>query len=96
MALRNIDRSATWIKWLTRYIMDEPELFGLTSLGSIAVYTFFAISGFLITQSFERRKSTVEYARKRFFRIYLGLSICLIFTVYLCCAFFGKMGFVGG
>lgn len=74
--------------------LDEPELFGLTSLGSIAVYIFFAISGFLITQSFERRKSTLEYARKRFFRIYPGLFICLIFTVYLCCGFFGRMGFV--
>lgn len=72
--------------------MDEPELFGLTSYGSIAVYIFFAISGYLITQSFERRKSTAEYVKKRFFRIYPGLFICLIFTVYVCCGFFGRMG----
>ncbi|WP_237712957.1 acyltransferase [Serratia sp. M24T3] len=71
----------------------EPEFFGLTSLGSIAVYMFFSISGYLITQSFERRKSNIEYAKKRFFRIYPGLVICLIFTVYICCGMFGRLGF---
>ncbi|WP_369790487.1 acyltransferase family protein [Rouxiella sp. WC2420] len=54
---------------------------------------FFSISGYLITQNFERRKSNIEYAKKRFFRIYPGLAICLIFTVYICCGMFGRLGF---
>lgn len=72
---------------------EEPEFFGLTTLGSISVFIFFSISGYLITQSFERRKSKIEYARKRFFRIYPGLAVCLIFTIYICGGLLGQRGF---
>ncbi|MCC3704543.1 acyltransferase [Rouxiella badensis] len=71
---------------------DEPTFLGSGTLGSLAVFIFFSISGYLITQSYERRKSNFDYAKKRFLRIYPGLAVCLIFTLYLCCGLFGKAG----
>ncbi len=71
----------------------EPTFFGLFSLGTLSVVIFFSISGYLITQSFESSQSTIEYAKKRFFRIFPGLAVCLIFTLYICGGIFGKMGF---
>ncbi len=54
---------------------------GLTSLGAVAVYVFFAISGYLVTQSAESRRSTFEFVGARFLRIAPGLVVCLLLTV---------------
>jgi peptidoglycan/LPS O-acetylase OafA/YrhL len=46
--------------------------------GSIAVDSFFIISGFLITASFERSKTLFSYFKKRVFRIYPGFIVAML------------------
>ena len=49
-------------------VTNEPMMRlsgGQTSFGNIAVYLFFIISGFLITNSFVRSRSVWTYLRKR-------------------------------
>lgn len=66
------------------YGKDYPEpLSGVLpgySLGRLCVWTFFVISGFLISQSFDRRKHLVDFVLARFLRISPGLFISLVFT----------------
>lgn len=55
--------------------------------GNVAVLGFFAISGFLITMSWEKRPSAAQFWRKRIGRIYPGylvaITICSIVIVPL-------------
>ncbi len=48
----------------------EPEKYWQFINSQNAVYAFFCISGFLVTQSYMRSKSLEEYFKKRFARIY--------------------------
>lgn len=50
-------------------------------LGTQAVYVFFAISGFLIARSYERRSSVREWALARVLRIFPGLAVALVASV---------------
>jgi peptidoglycan/LPS O-acetylase OafA/YrhL len=61
---------------------------GDLGLGSIAVGGFFAISGYLITQS-RFRSSLGSYAWKRIVRIFPGYWACLIFTGFVAAGFAG-------
>ena len=51
------------------------------SLGTLAVLTFFAISGFFISQSFDRRRGVIDFCVARILRIYPGLLVVLVLTV---------------
>ncbi len=51
--------------------------------GTLAVGTFFFISGILISQSFGHSKSPLRYATLRVARIYPGLIACLLITVFV-------------
>lgn len=52
------------------------------AFGFIAVCVFFGLSGFLITQSFERRTSWLQFLEARWLRIFPGLFFsCLVTTV---------------
>lgn len=70
------------VVWLTTghfdllYAMSDKQTF----LGSIGVGVFFVISGFLITQSFARCSSVVEFALKRILRIFPGLFVVVAST----------------
>jgi peptidoglycan/LPS O-acetylase OafA/YrhL len=57
------------------------------SLGSVAVYGFFGISGFLIAGSAERN-GTGRYLWQRFLRIFPAFWVCLIVTAFV----FGVVG----
>jgi peptidoglycan/LPS O-acetylase OafA/YrhL len=60
------------------------QLFNLhMTLGTFAVGGFFVISGYLITASWERRKSIGEYFRKRIGRIYPGFVVCNLIGAFL-------------
>lgn len=52
------------------------------SIGLIGVFGFFFISGFLVTRSFTVSSSLKSFAMKRALRIYPGLWVCLLVTVF--------------
>lgn len=52
------------------------------SLGTISVWVFFAISGFLISASFERRASLADFTLARCLRIFPALIACVLVTVF--------------
>ncbi len=51
---------------------------GQTTLGTVAVDSFFIISGFLITHSYLRSRSVGNYFKKRVERIYPGFIVCML------------------
>lgn len=52
------------------------------SLGGLSVLIFFAISGFLITASYQRRPRAGAFLRARALRLLPGLLVCLLLTAY--------------
>ncbi len=78
------------------YVVDghqlvEPfaKLYGSRfELGEIGVYVFFVISGFLITGSFARRRSTSAYLVKRVLRIFPALIVCAAICAFVLGAVF--------
>ncbi len=63
--------------WLRDY---SPFALGLPGLG---VALFFALSGYLVTASFVRRGSLIDYSVARALRIYPALIIALLFCVFV-------------
>ena len=53
------------------------------SLGGLAVCSFFAISGYFISQSFDRTQDVTAFVVARVLRIYPGLIVALILTVLI-------------
>lgn len=51
------------------------------SLGILAVFTFFSLSGFLISQSFDRSRELVGFTVPRVLRIVPGLAVVLLITI---------------
>lgn len=56
---------------------------GEMSFGELAVAIFFVISGFLITQSFDRSKNPINYFKARSLRIFPGLIFCVLLSIFL-------------
>lgn len=56
---------------------------GQLSFGSLAVYCFFIISGFLITQSMMNSKNFLQYIIKRLLRIFPAFFSALIFSAFI-------------
>lgn len=52
-------------------------------LGLAGVFVFFAISGFLVTQSFEATASAWRYLAKRALRIFPGLIVALVVSAFV-------------
>jgi peptidoglycan/LPS O-acetylase OafA/YrhL len=52
-------------------------------LGGLAVTTFFVISGFLITRSFERTKTLKDYFTARALRIYPALFVVIVLSALI-------------
>ena len=62
----------------------EPLQAGLGhSLGSLAVFIFFALSGFFIAGSYERSKSALRFTMARAARLFPGLAVSLIFVAFV-------------
>jgi peptidoglycan/LPS O-acetylase OafA/YrhL len=53
------------------------------SFSYLGVSSFFVISGYLITQSFVSDKKPMHFFVKRCLRIFPGLAVCLVFSVFL-------------
>ena len=56
---------------------------GNLSLGKLAVFCFFILSGYLITASYVKSKNNAEFFLKRVVRIYPGFLFVLCVTVFL-------------
>ncbi|HZB93128.1 MAG TPA: acyltransferase [Stellaceae bacterium] len=52
-------------------------------LGLVGVFVFFAISGFLVTQSFETSETPLRYLAKRVLRILPGLFAALLISAFV-------------
>ena len=61
------------------YGLPEPGVLGL-KLGTLAVVAFFGMSGYLVTQSWERDPRAGSFAAKRGLRIMPGLIAAVLFT----------------
>ncbi|QHT69986.1 acyltransferase [Rhodocytophaga rosea] len=69
------------------YKASKEEVFrkavGFMSLGSLSVYVFFLISGYLITKSLIRQDSLGRFIWARALRIFPALGIAVIFCVFV-------------
>jgi peptidoglycan/LPS O-acetylase OafA/YrhL len=52
-------------------------------LGLTGVFVFFAVSGFLVTQSYEQTHSSWRYLLKRILRIFPAYIVCLVLTAFV-------------
>jgi peptidoglycan/LPS O-acetylase OafA/YrhL len=52
-------------------------------LGLVGVFVFFAISGFLVTQSFEQTANPLHYLAKRALRIFPGLFVATLVSAFV-------------
>jgi peptidoglycan/LPS O-acetylase OafA/YrhL len=52
-------------------------------LGLTGVFVFFAISGFLVTQSFEQTRNPLHYLAKRALRIFPGLFVATVVSAFV-------------
>lgn len=73
--------SHSWPLALGRGTPEPLEFATGYKLGTTAVILFFAISGFFITKSFDRRASLADFAIARLFRIYPALIVVLLLTL---------------
>ncbi len=62
------------------------------SLGVYAVFVFFILSGFLVTESAKRSATVLDYLRKRFLRIAPAFVVSTFVVIYLICPFFAQDG----
>jgi len=62
---------------------SEPILAftGMEYSGSLAVYTFFLISGMLVTASYDRQRSPLRFALLRVARVWPALVVCVLATL---------------
>lgn len=74
----------THISALTQ--MPEFKMLGIIFDGNFAVKSFFAISGFLVSKSYLTSSNTIQFANKRFRRIYpaymASIILCLCIGVF--------------
>lgn len=63
------------------YRLHLPVPFPGHSLGSLAVYVFFFVSGYLVTLSWVRRPEWGAFWIKRVMRIFPGLVVAVVFSV---------------
>lgn len=63
----------------------EPltKLIGFTSLGKLAVESFFLLSGYLIVQSWEQSPQIWNFLKKRILRIYPGFIVASIVCAFI-------------
>jgi peptidoglycan/LPS O-acetylase OafA/YrhL len=70
---------------LTGHIADEPLTVAVafTDTGTLGVIIFFAISGFLITQSVTRSRSMLAFIKSRALRLLPALALSTTFCVFI-------------
>jgi peptidoglycan/LPS O-acetylase OafA/YrhL len=61
--------------------LPEPLFLQWVPMGPLGVYIFFAISGYLVAQSWERDPQVLRFLAKRALRIFPGLVVCTLLSV---------------
>ncbi|MSP36653.1 MAG: acyltransferase [Limnohabitans sp.] len=61
--------------------LPEPLFLQWVPMGQLGVYIFFAISGYLVAQSWQRDPSVPRFLAKRALRIFPGLLVCTLLSV---------------
>lgn len=61
--------------------LHEPLFLSWLPLGVLGVYIFFTISGFLVSQSWERDPHLLRFFIRRSLRIFPGLIVCILLSV---------------
>jgi len=61
--------------------LPEPLFLQWVPLGPLGVYIFFAISGYLVSQSWDRDPHLFRFLQRRALRIFPGLAVCTILCV---------------
>lgn len=82
-ALRLLAALAVLVSHAVAIAGEEQPRIGTHDLGTIGVFVFFAISGFLIAQSWTIEPHLWHYLAKRALRILPALIVLLIFTVFV-------------
>lgn len=59
----------------------EPLFLSWLPLGPLGVYIFFTISGYLVSESWDRDPHLLRFFQRRLLRILPGLAVCLVLTV---------------
>lgn len=63
--------------------LPEPTYFRGETAGSLGVFVFFAVSGYLVQQSWDRRPDPRSFTLSRALRIFPGLFACLLFCAFV-------------
>lgn len=61
--------------------LPEPLFLQWVPMGPLGVYIFFAISGYLVAQSWARDPHVLRFLAKRTLRIFPGLAVCTVLSV---------------
>jgi peptidoglycan/LPS O-acetylase OafA/YrhL len=61
--------------------LPEPLFLQWVPMGPLGVYIFFAISGYLVAQSWDRDPHVLRFLAKRALRIFPGLAVCTVLSV---------------
>lgn len=69
--------------WLHGGPYPELALFGDTAIGTLAVYIFFVISGYLISASWLHSRSALDFVAKRLIRVFPALIVATLLTTLL-------------
>ena len=79
--------AASLVLWSHQHALmglSQPSIAVLhSSLGGLGLYIFFALSGYLNTQSLAHHRSVQVFLLNRALRIYPALAVCVVFTVIL-------------
>jgi|SRR5581483_2879092 len=67
---------------------------GLEYSGSLAVYTFFLVSGILVTASYRRQQSWWRFIVLRLARIYPALFVCVLLSAFVVYPFISPKPFL--
>lgn len=60
--------------------LPEPLFLQWVPMGPLGVYVFFAISGYLVAQSWARDPQVLRFLAKRALRIFPGLAVCTVLS----------------
>jgi peptidoglycan/LPS O-acetylase OafA/YrhL len=89
-----VQNNLTALRWLAAWLVllghgfvftgqPEPILLGYWTLGPLGVAVFFSISGYLVSQSWQRDPNGWRFLARRALRIFPALAVCVLLCVFV-------------